>query len=156
MDLHGPPHDRFAGACAEGVKLVAIFSPEHGLSGTVRCDRCESTDAATRLADVQLVRRNAPADRRRCSKGIDALVFDIQDAGVRFYTYITTMAYCMEAAAKQHIAFFVLDRPNPLGGEVIEGPMLDRGQDFVRGIFPDARALRDDDGRAGADVQRRK
>ncbi len=58
-------------------------------------------------------------------KDIDALVFDMQDAGVRFYTYTTTMGYCMEEAAKRGIAFFVLDRPNPLGGEVVEGPMLD-------------------------------
>jgi uncharacterized protein YbbC (DUF1343 family) len=69
-------------------------------------------------------------------RGIDALVFDIQDAGVRFYTYITTMAYSMETAAQQHIAFFVLDRPNPLGGEVIEGPVLDRDRISFVGYFP--------------------
>jgi uncharacterized protein YbbC (DUF1343 family) len=57
--------------------------------------------------------------------GIDALVFDVQDAGVRFYTYTTTMAYCMEEAAKRKIAFFVLDRPDPIGGEIVEGPLLD-------------------------------
>ena len=87
-------------------------------------------------------------------KGLDALVFDVQDAGVRFYTYITTMAYCMEAAAQSHISFVVLDRPDPLGGDVIEGPMLDRGSHFVRRLFPDAGALCDDAWRAGADVQR--
>ena len=64
------------------------------------------------------------------------LVFDIQDAGVRFYTYITTMAYSMEAAAQQHIAFVVLDRPNPLGGEIIEGPVLDRDRISFVGYFP--------------------
>ncbi len=69
-------------------------------------------------------------------KGLDALVFDVQDAGVRFYTYITTMAYCMEAAAKAHISFVVLDRPDPLGGEVIEGPMLDSGRTSFVGYFP--------------------
>ena len=67
-------------------------------------------------------------------RGIDMLVFDIQDAGVRFYTYITTMAYSMEAAAQQHIAFVVLDRPNPLGGEIIEGPVLDRDRVSFVGI----------------------
>jgi uncharacterized protein YbbC (DUF1343 family) len=68
--------------------------------------------------------------------GIDALVFDIQDAGVRFYTYTTTMGYCMEAAAKKGIAFYVLDRPNPIGGEIVEGPMLDDDKrDFVA-YFP--------------------
>ena len=83
-------------------------------------------------------------------KGIDALVFDIQDAGVRFYTYTTTMAYAMEEAAKRHIAFYVLDRPNPLDGETIEGPMLDRANAFLYGISSDAGALRHDTRRAGA------
>jgi uncharacterized protein YbbC (DUF1343 family) len=69
-------------------------------------------------------------------KGIDTLVFDIQDAGVRFYTYTTTMAYAMEAAAQQHLAFYVLDRPNPLGGEIIEGPVLDRDRVSFTGYFP--------------------
>ena len=65
------------------------------------------------------------------------LVFDIQDAGVRFYTYITTMAYCMEAAAKHsHFASVVFDRPDPLGGEVIEGPMLDADRTSFTGYFP--------------------
>jgi uncharacterized protein YbbC (DUF1343 family) len=68
--------------------------------------------------------------------GLDALVFDIQDAGVRFYTYITTMGYTMEAAAKHHLAFYVLDRPDPLGGERIEGPMLDRDRTGFVGYFP--------------------
>ncbi len=69
-------------------------------------------------------------------KGLDALVFDIQDAGVRFYTYITTMAYAMEEAAKRHIAFFVLDRPDPLDGVTIEGPVLDGDKLSFTGYFP--------------------
>ena len=64
------------------------------------------------------------------------LVFDIQDAGVRFYTYITTMGYTMEAAATHHLAYYVLDRPDPLGGERIEGPMLDRDRTNFVGYFP--------------------
>jgi uncharacterized protein YbbC (DUF1343 family) len=68
--------------------------------------------------------------------GVDALVFDLQDAGVRFYTYISTMGYAMEAAAAHHIAFYVLDRPDPLGGERIEGPMLDRDRTNFVGYFP--------------------
>ena len=68
-------------------------------------------------------------------KGIDALVFDIQDAGVRFYTYTTTMAYCMEEAAKRHIVFYVLDRPNPLGGLAVEGPLLDADRLNFVGYF---------------------
>jgi uncharacterized protein YbbC (DUF1343 family) len=69
-------------------------------------------------------------------QGIDALVFDVQDAGVRFYTYTSTMAYCMEEAAKRHIAFYVLDRPNPIGGEIIEGPMLDPDKTSFVAYFP--------------------
>ncbi len=68
--------------------------------------------------------------------GIDVLVFDIQDAGVRFYTYITTMGYAMEAAAAHHIAFYVLDRPDPLGGERVEGPMLDRDRTNLPSYCP--------------------
>jgi uncharacterized protein YbbC (DUF1343 family) len=69
-------------------------------------------------------------------KGIDALVFDVQDAGVRFYTYTVTMAYCMEEAAKRNIAFFVLDRPNPLGGQIVEGPMLDADKTNFVAYYP--------------------
>ena len=89
--------------------------------------------------------------------GIDALVFDIQDVGARFYTYETTMAYAMEAAAKAGIPFYVLDRPNPITGVRVEGPLLDAGQPVVRGLFRGpARAPRHDHGRAGEAVQRRK
>jgi len=69
-------------------------------------------------------------------QGIDALVFDIQDAGVRFYTYTVTMGYCMEEAAKRHIAFYVLDRPNPIGGEIVEGPMLDADKTSFVAYYP--------------------
>jgi uncharacterized protein YbbC (DUF1343 family) len=69
-------------------------------------------------------------------QGIDALVFDIQDAGVRFYTYTATMGYCMEEAAKRHIAFYVLDRPNPIGGEIVEGPMLDPDKTSFVAYYP--------------------
>jgi uncharacterized protein YbbC (DUF1343 family) len=68
--------------------------------------------------------------------GIDTLVFDVQDAGVRFYTYTTTMAYCMEEAAKRNIAFLVLDRPDPIGGEIVEGPMLDPDKTSFTAYFP--------------------
>ena len=67
---------------------------------------------------------------------MDALVFDLQDAGVRFYTYITTMGYAMEAAAQHHIAFYVLDRPDPLGGERVAGPMLDPDRLSFTAYFP--------------------
>lgn len=111
-------------AHAPGVQLVAIFSPEHGLAGRLDEKVSSSKDAVTGLPIYSLYgEANRPTDDML--KGIDALIFDIQDAGVRFYTYTVTMGYCMEEAAKRNIAFYVLDRPNPIGGEAIEGPILD-------------------------------
>ncbi len=121
-------------AHAPGVKLAVLFSPEHGISGSVDAPVANSADFATHLPIYSLfgeTRRPAP----EMLKNLDALVFDVQDAGVRFYTYIATMAYCMEAAAKSHISFVVVDRPDPLGAEVLEGPMLDRGRISFVGYF---------------------
>jgi uncharacterized protein YbbC (DUF1343 family) len=117
------------------VKLAAIFSPEHGISGRADAPFADATDPVTGVPIYSLygVTRR-PTDAMLA--GIDVLVFDIQDAGVRFYTYVTTMAYCMEAAAKHHIPFVVFDRPDPLGGEVIEGPMLDADRTSFTGYFP--------------------
>ena len=128
-------------ANAPGVKLVALFNPEHGLYG--RADEkveSSSLDVKTKKGSLQLPVHSLFGDTRRPTpemlQGIDALVFDIQDAGVRFYTYTTTMGYAMEEAAKLGIAFYILDRPNLLGGEIVEGPLLDRDRlDFV-GYFP--------------------
>jgi uncharacterized protein YbbC (DUF1343 family) len=122
-------------ARAPGVKLVALFSPEHGIFGRADEPVADGTDAKTGLPIYSLY----GATRRPTAemlKDLDALVFDIQDAGVRFYTYITTMAYCMEETAKRDIPFYVLDRPDPLGGKVIEGPMLDRNRTSFTGYFP--------------------
>ena len=118
-----------------GVQLVALFSPEHGLAGN-NDERVASTkDAATGLPIYSLyAETRRPTDAML--QGIDTLVFDVQDAGVRFYTYTTTMAYCMEEAAKHNIAFYVLDRPNPLGGEIVEGPVLDADKTSFTGYYP--------------------
>jgi len=122
-------------ARAPGVKLVALFSPEHGIRGTVDARVSSTTDEATGLPVYSLYgETERPTDAMLA--GLDVLVFDIQDAGVRFYTYITTMGYAMEAASAHHIAFYVLDRPDPLGGERIEGPMLDRDRTNFVGYFP--------------------
>ncbi len=120
---------------APGLKLVALFSPEHGLAGRNN-ERVSSTkDPSTGLPIYSLYGETLrPTDDML--KDIDALIFDIQDAGVRFYTYTVTMAYCMEEAAKRKIAFFVLDRPNPLGGEILEGPMLDPDKTSFVAYFP--------------------
>jgi uncharacterized protein YbbC (DUF1343 family) len=122
-------------AHAPGLKLVALFSPEHGLLGRADAPVGDATDAATGLPVYSLYgATRRPTDAML--QNVDALVFDMQDAGVRFYTYVTTMAYCMEEATKHHIPFFVLDRPDPLGGEVIEGPVLDADRTSFTGYFP--------------------
>ena len=122
-------------AQASGLKLAALFSPEHGLAGRANESVASSKDPTTGLSIYSLY-----GDTRRPTdemlEGVDALVFDIQDAGVRFYTYTVTMAYCMEEAAKRKIPFFVLDRPNPLGGEIVEGPMLDPDKTSFVAYFP--------------------
>jgi uncharacterized protein YbbC (DUF1343 family) len=122
-------------AHAPGLKLVALFSPEHGIRGAADERVPSATDAATGLPVYSLYGDEVrPTDAMLA--GLDALVFDMQDAGVRFYTYVTTMGYTMEAAAKHHLAYYVLDRPDPLGGERIEGPMLDRERMNFVGYFP--------------------
>jgi uncharacterized protein YbbC (DUF1343 family) len=122
-------------ASAPNVKLIALFSPEHGIGAAANTSVADSTDPATGLRIYSLYgATRRPTDEML--RNIDVLVFDIQDAGVRFYTYVTTMAYCMEAAKQFGISFMVLDRPNPLGGEVIEGPTLDAGRTSFTGYFP--------------------
>ena len=121
---------------AGGVNVVALFSPEHGFAGAEdRPDVGDTTDPATGLRVFSLYgKTNRPTPEML--RSIDALVFDIQDVGTHFYTYETTMAYAMEAAAKAEIAYFVLDRPNPITGVHVEGPMLDRDQLSFVGYFP--------------------
>src|SRR5207249_11644367 len=122
-------------AHAPGVRIVAIFSPEHGLSGQSDERVSSAKDPSTGLQVFSLYGETLrPTDEML--KGVDTLVFDIQDAGVRFYTYTVTMAYCMEEAAKRKIAFFVLDRPNLLGGEIIEGPMLEADKANFVAYYP--------------------
>jgi uncharacterized protein YbbC (DUF1343 family)/CubicO group peptidase (beta-lactamase class C family) len=109
---------------APGVKLVALFSPEHGIRGLADEKVSDSKDEATGLPIYSLYgdsRRPKPEQLQ----DLDALVFDIQDVGVRFYTYISTLGYLMEEAAKAHRPVFVLDRPNPIGGVEVEGPVAD-------------------------------
>jgi uncharacterized protein YbbC (DUF1343 family)/CubicO group peptidase (beta-lactamase class C family) len=112
-------------AAAPRVKLAAIFSPEHGLSGDANTEVPHGRDPATGLPVWSLygtTRRPTGSMLR----GIDLVVFDIQDVGVRYYTYLTTLVYVMEEAARARIPLIVLDRPNPITGRVIEGPLMDR------------------------------
>jgi len=122
-------------ARAPGVKLGAVFVPEHGLSGQVEGKIRSNPNFKKGLPLYSLYGEvNRPTEKML--SGLDALVFDIQDAGVRFYTYITTMAYAMEAAAKKGIRFYVLDRPNPLTAAAVQGPVMDRDLKSFTGYFP--------------------
>ena len=122
-------------AHAPGVQLVSLFSPEHGIAGHADEKISSSKDPSTGLPVYSLYGEHLrPTDEML--QGLDALVFDVQDAGVRFYTYITTMGYCMEEAAKHGIQFYVLDRPNPITGDIVEGPMLDPEKTSFVAYFP--------------------
>jgi uncharacterized protein YbbC (DUF1343 family) len=116
---------------APGVTLVALFSPEHGIRGVQDANINDAVDEKTGLPIYSLygeTRRPSPDALR----GLDALVFDVQDVGARFYTYISTLGLAMEAAAQAKIPFVVLDRVNPITGESVEGPIADAdGLSFV-------------------------
>lgn len=118
---------------APEVNLVAIFSPEHGIAG--KFDQPEIGDAEDESTGIPIYslygesRRPDPEELKQ----VEVLVFDIQDIGARFYTYISTMGLAMEAAAEQDVAFVVLDRPNPLGGVDVGGPLLDVGRESFVG-----------------------
>ena len=121
---------------AAGINVTALFSPEHGLYGVEdRPDIPNSRDPVTGISVFSLFQ---PTTRRITAdkiKGIDALVFDIQDVGARFYTYSCTMLYNLEEAGKNHVPFFVLDRPNPITGVHVEGPLLDASLKSFTGCF---------------------
>jgi uncharacterized protein YbbC (DUF1343 family) len=108
---------------AENVELVKLFSPEHGISGVLEEGVRSSTDRRTGL-HIQSLYGDYQRPTSGMLKGIDTMVVDLQDIGARFYTYMTSMAYVMEEAAKQKVDVLVLDRPNPINGNQIEGPNL--------------------------------
>jgi uncharacterized protein YbbC (DUF1343 family) len=119
---------------AKDVKLVALFSPEHGIRGTLDDKVASSTDEKTGLLIHSLY-----GETRRPTAAmladLDVLVVDLQDIGARFYTYTTTLAYVLEEAAKRSLPVVVLDRPNPINGFQIEGPALDKAQLGFTGYF---------------------
>ena len=119
-----------------GVKLTALFSPEHGFLGVE--DRQGIQDAVDFRTDLKIFSLYGATQRPtpEMLRGLDALVFDIQDVGARCYTYETTMAYGMEAAAKAGIEYYVLDRPNPITGTHVEGPILDAANKSFIGYWP--------------------
>ncbi len=126
-------------AKAPGVSLEAIFSPEHGVTGTLDTTGIgNSLDSATGIP-VYSVYGGTDAARRPpddVMKTLDAVVFDIQDAGARFYTYETTLGYFLEGAAKAGIELIVLDRPDPVTGSFVQGPMSDAGHESFTNYWP--------------------
>jgi uncharacterized protein YbbC (DUF1343 family)/CubicO group peptidase (beta-lactamase class C family) len=117
---------------APGIRVVAIFSPEHGVTGSVdTTDIGDSKDAPTGIP-VYSVYGDTSAKRHpslEVLKQADVIVYDIQDVGTRFYTYETTLGYFLEAAAQTGQRIFVLDRPNPINGTYVQGPISDKGRE---------------------------
>lgn len=109
---------------AEEVELVALFAPEHGIRGTEDSRVDDETDTLTGLPIFSLYGANRRPSEEMF-EGLDVIVFDMQDIGTRFYTYISTMAYCMEAAAEWGQEVVILDRPNPINGTNVEGAVAD-------------------------------
>ena len=120
---------------AQDVKLATLFSPEHGIRGILDTSVASSVDDQTKLPITSLYGETQRPSAAML-EGLDVIVIDLQDIGARFYTYMTTMAYVMEEAAKHKVAVFVLDRPNPVNGWQIEGPSLDRESFGFTGYFP--------------------
>jgi uncharacterized protein YbbC (DUF1343 family) len=116
-----------------GVEVTALFSPEHGMAGKQdREDVADARDAATGLPVWSLHYNGGYRMTPEMLKGVDTLVFDIQDVGARFYTYSCTMLYALEEASKAGLPFYLLDRPNPVTGTHVEGPLIDDDlQSFV-------------------------
>jgi uncharacterized protein YbbC (DUF1343 family)/CubicO group peptidase (beta-lactamase class C family) len=125
-------------AAAPGVRLVALFSPEHGIRGAADAAIASSRDARTGLPVYSLY--GATIESRRPTPamlaGLDVLVVDLQDVGARFYTYPAAVALVLEAAAARKLPVAVLDRPNPIGGDAIEGPLQDPGGNRYVGFLP--------------------
>jgi uncharacterized protein YbbC (DUF1343 family) len=121
---------------AGGLKVTALYGPEHGIAGTQdQPTVADSRDQATGLPVFSLYANSRFRLTPEMLKGVDTLVFDIQDVGVRFFTYNCTMLFALEAAAKANLPFYVLDRPDPITGTHVEGPMLDPDLQGITGCF---------------------
>jgi uncharacterized protein YbbC (DUF1343 family) len=125
-------------ATCEGVKLGAIFGPQHGFRSDVQDNMVETPhrDDARRRVPVYSLYSETREPTAEMLRGLDALVVDLQDIGARIYTYIYTMANCMRAAARYRVPVIVCDRPNPIGGEAVEGATLRPGWESFVGQFP--------------------
>lgn len=119
-----------------GIRVTALFSPEHGIAGKEDRDGIGNTvDSKTRIPVYSLYEGPRRRPTPEMLKDVDVLVFDIQDVGARFYTYSCTMRYALEEAAKNGKEFMVLDRPNPITGVRVEGPLLDKDLNSFVGCF---------------------
>jgi uncharacterized protein YbbC (DUF1343 family)/CubicO group peptidase (beta-lactamase class C family) len=117
------------------VKLLSVFAPEHGPAGLADTKVSSSTDPATGLP-IHSLYGESKRPTEKALADLDALVFDIQDVGARFYTYLTTLGYALEAAAEKGKEIYVLDRPNPITGLAVQGPVLDPRLKSFAGYFP--------------------
>ena len=119
-----------------GINVVKVFSPEHGFRGKADAgaEIEDGIDVKTKLPIISLYGKNKKPSKKQL-EGIDVLLFDIQDVGARFYTYISTLNYVMEAAGEHNIKVIILDRPNP-NGHYIDGPIREDGFESFVGIHP--------------------
>ncbi len=122
---------------ARGINIVVLFGPEHGVRGVAAAGESvhDSVDERTGIPIISLYGK-IKKPTTEMLKNVDVLVYDIQDVGVRFYTYISTMGLAMEAAAEKGIPFVVLDRPNPLGGMKVDGPVMEDSLKSFLGMYP--------------------
>jgi len=128
-----------AAAAVPGLQLKVLFSPEHGISGSLdKPEIANSTDAATGLPVISLY--GGSAEQRRPSpemlRGLDAVIVDLQDAGVRFYTYEAAVRYLLETAGQTGTQIVILDRPNPVGGSFVQGPISDANMESYVNVAP--------------------
>jgi uncharacterized protein YbbC (DUF1343 family) len=119
----------------DGHKIQVIFSPEHGFSGKVEAGK-EVKNSQFKDIPIYSLYGETRKPTAEQIQDIDAIIFDIQDVGARFYTYISTLKYVLEAAAQSQIPVYILDRPNPVGGEIIEGPLLQPEFESFIGAVP--------------------
>ncbi len=117
-----------------GVEVVTVFTPEHGFRGTADAGEHVASSKGDSLDIVSLYGRNRRPTKAQMA-GLDVVLYDLQDVGVRFFTYISTMHYMMEACAERGIPFVVLDRPNPQG-DLVDGPVLEKAQESFVGMHP--------------------
>ncbi|MBV9501796.1 MAG: DUF1343 domain-containing protein [Acidobacteriaceae bacterium] len=120
---------------AAGIHVVTLFSPEHGLEGTADSDVANGKDQKTGIPVISLYQPDQRRLTARQMQDLDAIVFDIQDVGARFYTYSCTMLYALEEAGKAKKPLFLLDRPNPITGIYVEGPTLESGLESFIGCY---------------------